>query len=491
MTVSVIRNERIRYPSGGEFFSPSEAYPEYELGHFSSASNQVYAAVRSCLAGAGLDSAHFGEPSWNPFGTYISPGDRVFVLCNFVEEARPFTSSHVIAKCTHGSVVRPVIDYILKALNGSGSVAFGNAPIQSCEWSKVVKETGAEEVARFFERFHRNGVEVKLTDLRRHVVQGTRIGGRKLLYHSEEATAIVPVELGRDSLLEELQQSASATPRFRVLNYDPLRTEACHGPGHHTYLMSRQVLDSDVVVSIPKLKTHEKVGITCALKGCVGAVAHKDCLAHHRYGPPSEGGDEYPDGHVVLKWISALHEKAYTLGPGPLRNVLAPLDEYSRKVVRRFTRSLSGGWPGNDTCWRMALDLATIVSYADTQGVMHSKPQRKHLALTDGITAGEGDGPLSPRPVDFGYLSFSDNIAIADYINSLAMGFDPGRIPLIREALRPRDRPIADSKPAGDVQFNGEPISISELAALFPRQFQPPREWRAILSHGPSGGSRS
>jgi uncharacterized protein (DUF362 family) len=446
--------------------------------------------VRSCLAGAGLDVERFGKPSWNPLGTYIRPGDRVFVLCNFVEEARPFTSSHVIAKCTHGSVVRAVIDYILKALNGSGSVTFGNAPIQSCDWCKVVKETGADEVVRFFRQLHPNGVEVKLADLRQHVVQGTLLGARKLVHHSEEAAAIVPVDLGRSSLLEALQQGASQTPRFRVLNYDPLRTEACHGPGRHVYLMSRQVLASDVVVSIPKLKTHEKVGITCALKGCVGAVAHKDCLAHHRYGPPSEGGDEYPDGYFALKLISALHEKAYTLRPGLLRNVLAPLDEYSRKVARRFTRTLSGGWPGYDTCWRMALDLATIVSYADTDGVMHATPRRKHLALTDGITAGEGDGPLSPRPVDFGYLSFSDNIAIADYINSLAMGFDPNKIPLIREALLPRDRPMTDSSPAAsDVRLNGERISMGELAARFPGQFRPPREWRAILSRSPSGGS--
>jgi uncharacterized protein (DUF362 family) len=131
----------------------------------------------------------------------------------------------------------------------------------------------------------------------------------------------------------------------------------------------------------------------------------------------------------------------------------------------------------------MALDLARIVAYVDSNGILHPTPQRKHLALTDGIIAGEGDGPLAPRPVHFGYLSFSDNVAIADYMNSLAMGFDPDKIPLVREACRAGEYPMVDSSPANsDVQFNGERVMIGELGSKFPRQFRPPKEWRAILS---------
>ncbi|MEI8139849.1 MAG: DUF362 domain-containing protein [bacterium] len=384
------------------------------------------------------------------------------------------------AKCTHGAVVRPVIDYVLKALNGRGHVSFGNAPMQSTDWSKVVEETGAGRVEEFYRHYPSGGVDVVLTDLRHHVVSSGTLGIRKVRHHSEDDSDCVRVDLGSRSLLEELQQNAEE-PRFRVLDYDPRRTSRSHGRNRHNYFINRRVLACNVIISIPKLKTHEKVGVTCGLKGCVGTVAHKDCLAHHRYGPPSEGGDEYPESMAMLRMVSALHEKANLRQIGILRNVLSGLDSCARKVVRRFTRSLSGGWPGNDTCWRMALDLARIVTYADINGLLQSNPQRKHIMITDGIIAGEGDGPLSPVPVEFGYVSFSDNLAIGDYVNSLAMGFDPDKIPLIHEACY-GDCRLVDTTPADClVQFNGHSVSMAVLTSRFDRQFIPPREWRAAL----------
>ena len=47
------------------------------------------------------------------------------------------------AKCTHGSVLRAILDYVLLALE-EGTVRFGNAPVQSCNWERVLEETGAE-----------------------------------------------------------------------------------------------------------------------------------------------------------------------------------------------------------------------------------------------------------------------------------------------------------------------------------------------------------
>jgi hypothetical protein len=246
--------------------------------------------------------------------------------------------------------------------------------------------------------------------------------------------------------------------------------------------MSRDVLESDVVISIPKLKTHEKVGITCGIKGCVGTIAHKDCLAHHRYGPPRQGGDEYPDSMAALQVLSAIHDKAYSADKGPVRDLLHSVDYFSRKVVRRFTRAMSGGWPGNDTCWRMAVDLARIVEHADLRGTLHPEKCRRHLMLTDGIIGGEGNGPLSPRPVPLGMVAFSDNVVWGDYVNCLSMGFDPDRIPMIREAFLVDEFPLADRE-GGErvIQANGRTVSTSEYRAMVSRKFRPPREWSDVL----------
>ncbi len=479
--VSVIHDRSLQYPEAGEYFSPDQAFPEYRFAHIAHQPNAVYGAVRQCLADAGLDIENFGKPTWNPLRSYIAPGQKVFVLCNFVRHNFRRDPSATLAKCTHGSVVRAVMDYVLLALGGHGSVGFGNAPIQSADWDRVTQETGAQRVQEFYSGPGKGDVTVQLMDLRQHIVHRNPLGMVEPLYHGNDVEFCVPVDLGSESLLDEFYKSGGH-PKFRVLDYDHRRTERCHSQGRHVYLVSKTILESDVVMSIPKLKTHEKVGFSCGIKGCVGAVAHKDSLAHHRFGPPHSGGDEYPDQLSMLRPLSQLHDAVYSREPSPHQKALHLLNTYSRKAVRRFTRSLSGAWPGNDTCWRMAVDLARIVEYTTDQGRLLPEKQRTHIMVTDGITAGEGDGPLSPRPVSLGYLSFSDNVAAGDYVNCLAMGFDPEKVPMLREAFRLSRYRLAEiSHRDIRIQINGEAVQSKNVGITLGRKFLAPREWRRYL----------
>lgn len=482
MIFSIIHDLKIKYPKGGDYFSPDQAWPEYRLGNLSGKPNLVYAAVRTCLAEAGLDKDNFGLPGWNPLGKYISPGNRVFLLCNFVKEQEGFgADAGFEAKCTHASVIRAVIDYVLLALKGTGSIAFGNAPLQSCDWSAVTQQTGAAQLQEFYSKRGNGAVKVNLVDLRQHIIRRSALGDVMTNFHADSGDQCIEVDLKTDSLLDHLY-SSTQQPRFRVLDYDPRRTEGCHQRGHHRYILSRSIIESDVVISIPKLKTHEKVGITCGIKGCVGAVAHKDCLAHHRFGPPKRGGDEYSDGLSGLAVFSALHDQVYSSNAGVRRSIMHSVNYFSRKVIRRFTRALSGSWPGNDTCWRMAVDLARIIKYTDKQGALHPDPQRTHLLITDGIIGGEGDGPLSPLPVPLGYLSFCDDIVAGDYGNALAMGFDPQRLPIIRESFGLTKYPLTDADPSlAEIRINGRTARIGTLRNGLGKKFLPPREWRQTL----------
>ena len=84
-------------------------------------------------------------------GELIQPGARVFVLCNFVQHRRraePMTAFH--AKCTHASVIRPVVDYALKAVGPEGIVSFGNAPVQGADWHSLLRDTGSAAILDFF-----------------------------------------------------------------------------------------------------------------------------------------------------------------------------------------------------------------------------------------------------------------------------------------------------------------------------------------------------
>jgi hypothetical protein len=144
---------------------------------------------------------------------------------------------------------------------------------------------------------------------------------------------------------------------------------------------------------------------------------------------------------------------------------------------------MAGAWSGNDTAWRMTLDLARIAHYAGSDGSLRPDPQRRHLSLIDGIVGGEGDGPLVPDPVASGVLVFSDDVVSGDRVAARLMGFDPQAIPLIREAARSMPHPLtAPGASDADVVWNGDSRQETALTPVLGRPFRPPSGWRAHFS---------
>jgi hypothetical protein len=481
--VSVLHDPGVLYPEADDWFSPGERYPEYPFEHVARAPNRVYAMVRDLLVQAGLDRERFGTQAWNPLGGHVAPGATVFVLCNFVFHRRVQDSVETMqAKCIHGSVLRALLDYVWIAARPTGTVRFGNAPLQSCDWDRVLDETGARAVADFFASI---GVPILPADLRLYVTRAS-LGRVVAVERREEAGRAVEIDLGRASLLAELDSGHAPRPRFRVTDYNPARTDAFHEGALHRYVIHRAVLESDTVISLPKMKTHEKVGITCGLKGFVGSVGHKDCLAHHRFGGPRDGGDEYSPRTSFLTPLSHWHEWLNrrdhdAVLQGPFRAA----ERLARIALRRAGIPLAGSWHGNDTAWRMALDLARILYFADRDGVLRETPQRRHVVLVDGIVAGEGNGPLAPRPVHAGTLVWSDDVATGDRVVARLMGFDSDRVPLVREAGR-----VLGARASDDPRLvvNGEERDEQELDPVLGRDFLPPRGWRGYVERGTRPG---
>jgi Domain of unknown function (DUF362) len=67
-------------------------------------------------------------------------------------------------------------------------------------------------------------------------------------------------------------------------DYNRQETNWAHSNGHHRYKVSRTVIESDVFINLPKLKTHKKAGITASLKNLVGINTYKNWLPHHTEG---------------------------------------------------------------------------------------------------------------------------------------------------------------------------------------------------------------
>src|ERR1700752_3421675 len=118
--VAVIKGLASRYAKTTPFH-PSERYPEYPFDPISTDTNDIYDTVREFIRILRLDAGHFNTKEWNPFGEFISPGDSVLIKPNFVMD-RHVAGGDYHCVVTHGSVIRPVLDYILIALKGKGEI---------------------------------------------------------------------------------------------------------------------------------------------------------------------------------------------------------------------------------------------------------------------------------------------------------------------------------------------------------------------------------
>jgi hypothetical protein len=403
----------------------------------------------------------------------------IFLLCNFVYHKRSNeTWDQFRGKTTQCEVLYPLIEQILAVYGAGVQIRIGNAPLQGAVWEKLVEEVGLSRlVSHFRERLNADVIE--LCDLRLHVRE---LNGRYLSsqvrdedeYRSEQC---VLVDLAEKSLLEEVTGDDTA---FRVLDYGVDRIIRCHTPGRHVYIVARKLLESDLIISVPKLKTHEKVGITTGIKGCVGIIAHKDCLPHHRKGSVADGGDEYQKPSRLRRLMSDYHDFVNRLPASIGASCLLFTDRVLRKLHSRGRdRFSAGSWSGNDTAWRMSLDLARISRYATLDGQMAERPIRPHFVLTDGVIAGEGHGPLNVSPVHFGYLSWSEDLAASDLVNSAAMGMNLDQLPIVRNAFRLADYPLTTLAGPQDVTLNvnGRPTSLEEFRRGEARTFRMPRGW--------------
>jgi hypothetical protein len=270
--------------------------------------------------------------------------------------------------------------------------------------------------------------------------------------------------------------------------YDPELMHRTHSLGKHQYLIARDVIEADVVINLPKLKTHKKAGLTGALKNMVGIIGNKEYLPHHRMGGTRTHGDCYPGGSPFKLLAERLSDAANRR------------DGFSALLLRQAVRgscglarltgadsNLEGSWYGNDTIWRTSLDLNRLLLYGRPDGTVADTPQRLLLSVTDAIICGEGEGPLAPIPHPLGVMTLAANPAAAELVHAHLMGFDWRKIPIVREAFAKFDLPIAEFGP-GEVElwFEGQRLS-QPWPSLGGARFVPPRGWQGHCERGSAG----
>jgi uncharacterized protein (DUF362 family) len=383
---------------------------------------------------------------WNlgsrgPLGGVIPPGSRVLLKPNLVLHRNERTGGGWEELLTHTAVIAAVTEAALQA--GAGTVEVGDAPLQSCDFDALLATTGLGEWARQWQA--RDARFLGIDDFRRTTCV-LRAGVRQALEDRRGLQSYVLFDLAGESLLEEV---VNAEHPFRVCWYDPRLMNRTHGAGRHQYLVARNVLEADVVINLPKLKTHKKAGITCALKNLIGINGNKEYLPHHRMGGAETGGDCYPGCNRVKEWMEQIHDRQNMTHSAASQAMWHSMSLGLSRIVKlqgdRY--GIEGSWSGNDTIWRTCLDLNRILLYGNTEGTLNDAPCRRVIHLVDAIVAGQGDGPLSPEPLPLGMLLAGGNAAAVDWTGSHLLRYDPYRLPISREAFGQFRWPLATFSP--------------------------------------------
>src|SRR5215213_2315920 len=383
-----------------------------------------------------------------PLGALIPPGARVLIKPNWVLHHNQ-GSGGMEPMITHHSVVKAVAQAALQA--EAAEVIVGDAPIQTCDFSKLLEEGDlggwAEALSESDSRF--KGIK----DFRRTTskyVNGVRIAEENVLPEDH----FVLFDVGADSLLEPITDDKDD---FRVTCYDPRLMAKTHGKGRHRYLVAKDVLEADVVINLPKLKTHKKAGITCALKNLIGINGNKEYLPHHRLGGANLGGDCYPGDSKIKRMLEYASDQQNISDSATAGRAWGVVATQLNRMLNLMGDNLGieGSWSGNDTIWRTGLDLNRILLYGTLAGSMASAPQRRVVHLTDAIVAGQGDGPLSPQPLHLGLLLAGNNAACVDWLGARLLGYDPQLLPIVREAFGSFQWPICRSRPE-EITLSGD-----------------------------------
>jgi uncharacterized protein (DUF362 family) len=358
---------------------------------------------------------------------YLNPGSvfqkKVLIKPNWVRHNVSETDKYCLT--TQESVILALVSILIK--HRPSKITIGDAPIQGCNWSKLIS---VDFIQKIRDISHRQKVPIFIKDFRRVKFD---VDANILEDSNNSLDNFIIFDLGERSFLEPI--TSSEKNNFRVTLYDPDRLKESHSPGVHKYCITKELFDADLVISIPKVKTHQKAGLTAALKNLVGLNGDKDFLPHHRIGGTGMGGDSYPGNNFLRYGAELLFDKSY-------KNIGRPTFKlWTRLAALLWKLSFPGqnhqtaaAWYGNDTTWRMVLDLNLIAVFGKGDGSIGETPQRVLYSLCDGIVGGQGDGPLKPEPLPLGILSFSNNSALNDLCMAELMQLKIEKIPLLFEA---------------------------------------------------------
>ena len=473
-------------------FDPPAIFPELRQLYGDKAlideSNQAYVGLRELFIRLNLDHQNIGKSNWNPLGEFVGQGKSVLIKPNLVTHYHPAGEHSIFSTICHPALVRVVLDYALIAVGKSGKVIVGDTPIENCDFEKLCRESGLQELIK---RMHGIGYHnIELIDFRTFYTRQYPDSSIQQTALPGDPCGYTDVDLGRYSLFQKLEDVSGEQNYYTLGDHSvdhinprtrkPGMPNRYHSSGKHIYRIPNTILQSDFVVSMAKLKTHKFSGVTLCLKNAVGICQGKEFLPHRRPGSPDEGGDSFPN-YPSIRYIGKLRIKRAIFSALGKKN-----SERFISLVRRiipaklphqaYSEPLFGDWWGNDTIWRTTLDLNLILMHADKNGLDFSVCKRTYLGITDGVIGMDHEAPMTGLPVRSNLLIAGRDPVAVDTLGTYLMGFDPKRIPTIVGTKAEQCKCLGNSSLERD-QVDGN-IALERARC----SFVPTKGWRDHLS---------
>ena len=484
--ISIEKYNDVNYPSKNEMLYPNKNYIElpFEFENYSE-NNKIFEMVRDGLKDLKMDIENYGKKEWNPFKGIIKEDNNVLIKPNLVMHKN---GAGFGEEClyTSPSLVAAIIPYIYKALNGKGKITIADAPMQSCDFQKLIEDSGYKELVQYYKN---KGINIELKDLR-GLISKEENGVLKQEISSGNSGGVI-VDLGKNS--EHAKLDKKQLRKIRITNYNPDELLQHHNINKHEYFIAKEALEADVIIDMPKPKAHRKAGVTISLKNFVGINTRKEYLPHHRFGDKKHGGDEYEKNSLLLKISSRLldlrnmlqYKKMYILAK--IINKISNICERADKKFFSKEQNREGSWHGNDTIWRTIIDINKIVKYADKEGKLCDTPQRKIFAIADMIIVGEKEGPLLPSPKYGGIIAMGEDLVCFDEVVATILGLDINKIPLFQHLREKRKYPIVKENEHALIVSNSEKLNnkaISQITKEETINIEPSSGWKGYIEIG-------
>jgi hypothetical protein len=227
-------------------------------------------------------------------------------------------------------------------------------------------------------------------------------------------------------------------------------------------------------------------------------------LPHYTSGPANWGGDEFPRLPIWRIPILQAYKLARLILFGSLRKYTARIISSWAGILNKFKFKIDeenptgkadtaqrvyqlvtgtdygGSWIGNETIWRMILDLNRIFLFADADGNISTEKKRNAFYLVDGFISGVKNGPLTPHVIKPGIVAAGFYAAMVDKAILELAGIEPAKIPLYREALSKKNAWLHDNAIL-QIKLNGKLIEQKDIKPI--TALHEPKYWDYAKNH--------